>query len=34
MTWLEGTVEVPLWIVSAIVGLLVLGTLVYFARRA
>ena len=33
-TWLEGSVEVPFPIVAAVVGVVILATLVYFARRA
>ena len=33
-SWLDGSVEVPFPIISALVGLVFLATLVYFARRA
>lgn len=32
--WLEGSVEVPFPIVAAVVGIVILATLVYLARRA
>lgn len=34
MDWLQGSIEVPFPVVSAVVGLVILATLVYFARRA
>lgn len=32
--WLEGSVEVPFPVVATVVGMIILATLVYFARRA
>lgn len=33
-SWLDGTIEVPFPLVAGVVGVVILITLVYFARRA
>lgn len=33
-SWLEGSIVVPFPVVAAVVGLIILAVLVYFARKA